>query len=95
MECLSPAGWADDVAVTGRSYGAGMSQGPHPAPSNAGVQALVIVVSAWHDDDGMRARLVCTHGARPGTQVCRSVDEVVKIVRTALTEWGSEGRQAE
>lgn len=50
-------------------------------------EALVIVISAWLDDDGMRARLLHDDEARAEVPVYRSTAELVRRVEWILAAW--------
>lgn len=58
-----------------------------PWGGSPGDQPLVMVVSVWHDDDGVRARIVHGTTGLRHTRSCASVDDLMTTIRTLVESW--------
>lgn len=52
-------------------------------------ESLVIVISAWRDDDGMRARVIHTEGGPESSMTCRSLADLLRTVDDLVKTWES------
>jgi hypothetical protein len=51
---------------------------------------LVMVVSVWHDDDGVRARVVYGTSGLRHTRTCASIPELMTTLHTLVESWDDE-----
>lgn len=56
---------------------------------------LVMVVSAWHDDDGVRARVIHNAGGPRNTVTCRSLLHLLGTVESLITSWDDQATVSE
>jgi hypothetical protein len=49
--------------------------------------AAVVMISAWHDDDGVRSRVTLEQATERVVLTCTSIAETVDAVREALERW--------
>jgi hypothetical protein len=52
-----------------------------------GGHALVMVVSVWHDDDGVRARVVYGTSGLRHTRACASIPELMATIQSVVESW--------
>jgi hypothetical protein len=58
-------------------------------------EPMVMVVTAWHDDGRVRARVVHEATGLRRTVTCKSVNDLIDTIRALLEAWDDSGRGQE